>query len=60
MMPDDRTEQNARRADYLAKAAEARKTAERASDPLQRAQWEQIASVWDYIAKHALPDPSAG
>jgi hypothetical protein len=53
-------EQATRRVDYLARAEEARQNAGRASDPLQRAQWEHIARTWEYISRHALPDPSDG
>ena len=57
-MSDSHDDQDTRSDEYLAQAAEARQNAERASCPQARARWENTASVWEYIAKLALPDPS--
>jgi hypothetical protein len=59
-MSDEQDDLNARRAGYLAKAGEARHQAGRASDRSARGHWENVASGWEYLARHTLPDPGSG
>jgi hypothetical protein len=54
-MPDNRND--ARREEYLRRAAESRERAGKASSSEERVRWEEIAGIWEFIAVHALPGP---
>jgi hypothetical protein len=58
-MSGTQNKSNAQRDRHLAKAEEARQHAASATSPQERAQWNNIADVWEYIARHALPAPAA-
>ncbi len=48
---------NSRRDEYLTKAAESRQYAVCASNLQERARWEHIAHLWEYIALQAYSEP---